>query len=1135
METMNTDRRSLKEKVHETARKANGSLNTLRTKKKVGFAPQGFNNYSSTRKTQRKNGLPKLKNFIGNYFVDEEEKVPGRNSIDRKKDKDHTSIRSSRKDVSLKLPELKNNGIFTSFNEGVTSFKATLEKSSKKSSKGSFSKRKINNSKKRILVKVQKGLKDCSPRSKGKKSVMKSPLVPIVYKPMDNIKTPGHMNSPKRGLNLFKGIAPSESSFKDNLSFNKNHKLVRKIKKNLLNTRRITQQITDSIRVTNDESDSEYYKKIQDGVEIQSMTSLYASTPDNKNELKPDDLIAGEEAIHNMHSKFKKYRRIKEKEEFEGKEPKYPLVQFIDAADRRNILPKPIGLINKSPQMKKYPLESVKSIFVGKDYAFPFSEGIQIINKLKDLDLSCSDLGNGMLIPILKKLPTSLEKLDVSSNRNFSDKVYHIIASLLEDKDRSIKSLSLDNTNLNDKNLEIIHYSLIYASSLESLDLSRNKLSDEGAIILSDIISSNTTLKTLLIHWNKIMAKGGIAIAHALKGNSGIETFDVSFNNFGGGFDDNKCSQAFKSCFKENKTLAHIDISFCGLNQEEIIIINEGLSENHTIWGIHCLGNAGKVDQMGYLVPFTLRDDPITYTFSRIKGELQAGLVPKEQVGDINKTNCWICEGWVAHKFEFTPGISTEEPINNEKELTLHAEFDNYHPDLLLADEAKSGTFSSYRMIPPLECKYYFMNEDEAAILAADLPQQECMLIDEDRKLDKVNVLANLEQNKCVYDQEYRSKQPCIPRPPPKFMVKKERIKTPWDFFKSVFKDYKPDTPTLLEGCFEYDWKCSKITKLVKNEEDQAEVKKILKSHYKEFREVYKFQGALNPAGLYPSIGSNVISEIVASCKHLVDNSTLNLSDIDLEFVATNAGNKNNPRNPERQLVRYQLMEYFVRIAKSKFIRNKICDTFGEAVKKIYDEHLKEFFEKYDCHKWRTTYLWNEHCDYVFKRYMPAIKKVYEKFSGRFALPGATKYMSSEEFFDLIDIIGVVSDDFGQREISPIFNCSMMTQKDELESDRHINMTLIEFIEAIGRLAYKIKLPIPFEYLNLIFDEMVNENTSMENQPLFISIETLIVQMIKCCLKKDFAETFLENMEKYYKDQYNAPKRTRYAHIGGPY
>mmetsp|Transcript_6402 Transcript_6402/g.5506 ORF Transcript_6402/g.5506 Transcript_6402/m.5506 type:complete len:136 (+) Transcript_6402:71-478(+) len=135
---------------------------------------------------------------------------------------------------------------------------------------------------------------------------------------------------------------------------------------------------------------------------------------------------------------------------------------------------------------------------------------------------------------------------------------------------------------------------------------------------------------------------------------------------------------------------------------------------------------------------------------------------------------------------------------------------------------------------------------------------------------------------------------------------------------------------------------------MIKDEEEQVEVKKILKLHYKAFRETYKFQGALNPAGLYPSIGSNVISEIVANCNSLVDNITLNLSDTDLEFVATNAGVKNHPRNPERQLVRYQLMEYFVRIAKTKFVKNKICENIALAVTKIYDEHLVNVFENYD-------------------------------------------------------------------------------------------------------------------------------------------------------------------------------------------
>ncbi len=167
---------------------------------------------------------------------------------------------------------------------------------------------------------------------------------------------------------------------------------------------------------------------------------------------------------------------------------------------------------------------------------------------------------------------------------------------------------------------------------------------------------------------------------------------------------------------------------------------------------------------------------------------------------------------------------------------------------------------------------------------------------------------------------------------------------------------------------------------------------------------------------------------------------------------------------------------------------------------------------------------------------MPAIKKIYERFSGKYALPGAPQYMSSDEFLDLIEVIGVISDHFGQREILPIFNCSMMTQKDELGSDRHINMTLIEFIEALGRLSSKINAPIPFEYMKLMLEEINDENPDlMKETPLHYLIESLIVLMIKNCCSKDYRDTFLDNMEKYYEDQYNAPKRLKYAHIGGPY
>lgn len=45
-----------------------------------------------------------------------------------------------------------------------------------------------------------------------------------------------------------------------------------------------------------------------------------------------------------------------------------------------------------------------------------------------------------------------------------------------------------------------------------------------------------------------------------------------------------------------------------------------------------------------------------------------------------------------------------------------------------------------------------------------------------------------------------------IPRPPPVLLEGHRKVKTPWDFSKSVFKDYKPDNPKLLDKCFESDW-----------------------------------------------------------------------------------------------------------------------------------------------------------------------------------------------------------------------------------------------------------------------------------------------------------------------------------------
>jgi hypothetical protein len=50
-------------------------------------------------------------------------------------------------------------------------------------------------------------------------------------------------------------------------------------------------------------------------------------------------------------------------------------------------------------------------------------------------------------------------------------------------------------------------------------------------------------------------------------------------------------------------------------------------------------------------------------------------------------------------------------------------------------------------------------------------------------------------------------------------------LRTPWNYNTSVFKDYKPDVPRILDQCFERDWENCKIPRLVKDEEELAALK----------------------------------------------------------------------------------------------------------------------------------------------------------------------------------------------------------------------------------------------------------------------------------------------------------------------
>ncbi len=118
-----------------------------------------------------------------------------------------------------------------------------------------------------------------------------------------------------------------------------------------------------------------------------------------------------------------------------------------------------------------------------------------------------------------------------------------------------------------------------------------------------------------------------------------------------------------------------------------------------------------------------------------------------------------------------------------------------------------------------------------------------------------------------------------------------------------------------MRKCFEFDFQCSRIPRLVKDERDLAQTKEVLWSHYKAYKNGYKYFCSLNPIGETWCLQNLEFHQFVDAC-HIKDGRLRN-AECDLKFVGTNANpDMNGPRNPERGLVRFQFQESLVRMAE---------------------------------------------------------------------------------------------------------------------------------------------------------------------------------------------------------------------------
>jgi len=78
------------------------------------------------------------------------------------------------------------------------------------------------------------------------------------------------------------------------------------------------------------------------------------------------------------------------------------------------------------------------------------------------------------------------------------------------------------------------------------------------------------------------------------------------------------------------------------------------------------------------------------------------------------------------------------------------------------------------------------------------------------------NIIESIAQKRSLISKSELDNMIGKPRPA-KSLVQRDKLETPWDFFRSVFREYKPDNTTILMTCFEHDWSCTKLEKIIKD------------------------------------------------------------------------------------------------------------------------------------------------------------------------------------------------------------------------------------------------------------------------------------------------------------------------------
>ena len=811
-----------------------------------------------------------------------------------------------------------------------------------------------------------------------------------------------------------------------------------------------------------------------------------------------------------------------------------------------------IQCVNKSLELS----EHLTSLDLGKNRLSDMSlipliktiiKNNNLLTKLTEINLSYNKLGlaaSELLCKYLQELDCNLEILNLESNGLGINNSKKIIEAIPKNLSHKIRYLNLAKNVLDDDVSKELALLIKKCELLNVLILYQNQFSNLGAGLLMSELKNHPRIKILDLSWNLIgtnLTDELPTLDELIKANKNPKNhFDNAYlneikytlqfrkNNSTsperiGSYVSYFTNQLCELFHNKDTELLHLDISYNNINYIDGKAISEHIKDNHTILGIHVDGNDMYTDEFGFVYPIEksnykpnhFANSQIFYRLSEDHPLISSNTINIKKLRA--KNNCWICEGWREIKFNYKPNKGEKNYENDF--IKLYLNFENYKNTNLNELNYNDQTFICHRMCPPGPL-FFFLTRDgvpvdnygpinhelkEAIIYIQELKPSEYEDEEENEVKDVKKFIItkvahkNVEINLEVIDSKnyINNLKYCVPRPEYN-KKKKKRPRTPWSFPISIWAwygyEYNGESENDYNNAFEFDYeRCNFSKDKDLTEDDEHELKNILRERYKKLVETYKNLSAYLGWKIW-QIGQNQITEFATSCKDLLDSKYL-INDVLVKVTEVKSNmidkqeRKKNINIPDN-IIRHQFMMLLVKIAKDKYFRTKQIGNIPESVRYSFEHSYNSYINTFDNHKWRKERYYNEEVDNILQAHIPIFDALFYSYSPQQIMGRKDSFWMTLDNFSLI-CQNLMDSDFPVKDVPVIFSVSMRLTTNEINSDKHYNMIFPEFLEALCRFIDKLS-PIPNNEDSFRWDMK-----RRQEQPLYIKIETMIPRLTK--------------------------------------